>query len=414
MRAAERILRSKLLPEGRESSASASPPLAGCAADPVCEVNLAAVEHNLNVLRSRLQSRTGVIAVVKADAYGHGAVQVAGRLAQSGVQNFAVATVSEGAELREGGISGSIIVLVPALPSDMEVALRYRLTASLGSLKEAKLLSALAAHMGLKARAHLMIDTGLRRGGFLPSELPEALAVIRTLPSLEITGAWGHFATVTPLREARSVVACFRQAASVVLRFFPNATLHLASSLAAWLLPESHFDFIRPGLGLYGYLPGRTETPAFRPALRLKAPVIAVKRYPAGTAVSYEGTYRLKCESTIVTLRCGYADGYPFQLSNTGFVVIRGKRCPVAGRVTMDQLLVDVGDAPIEVGETATVLGPPGLLFSEAASRAGTIPYTILTAAGRRVRRVFVEDFALRGPAEPIAADCSAGRVQER
>ena len=356
------------------------------------EIDLRAVVHNLRVVRALLRPGTEVAAVVKADAYGHGAAPVALALERHGVDWFAVATVEEGLELRKHGIKGRILTLVPVLPAAVETALKNDLTLSIGSLREAKFLNRIAARLGVRARAHFMVDTGLSRGGFFASELLQALPEITSLSAVSFDGAWGHFAKVRPLSEARRRVRAFKELTDRIRGFIPLPFVHMASSQALAALPESHFDLVRPGLALYGYLPFAGAGRSLKPAMRVSAPVVAVKRYPAGTPISYEGTYVLPRASAVATIRFGYADGYEFHLGNSGHVSIGGARYPVVGRVTMDQMLVEVGDAPVVPGDRAVLLGPPGPSAEELASWSSTIPYSVLIALGRRVRKVWRYD----------------------
>jgi len=376
------------------------------AVEPLCEIDLGAVAHNLRVVRALLRPGTGVAAVVKADAYGHGAAEVSLALERYGVEWFAVATVEEGMELRRHGIKGRILTLVPVLPAAVETALKNDLTLSIGSLREARLLNRIAARLDVRARAHLMVDTGLSRGGFFPSELLSALPQLVSLPAVRFDGAWGHFAKVRPLGEARTRVRAFKELTARIRSVLPLPFVHMASSQALAALPESHFDLVRPGLALYGYLPFAGAGRSLKPAMRVSAPVVAVKRYPAGTPVSYEGTYILPRTAGVATVRFGYADGYEFHLANSGRVSIGGERYPVVGRVTMDQMLVEVGDAPIVPGDRAVLLGPPGPSAEELASWSGTIPYSVLIALGRRVRKVWRND-----PQDP-PAEREAAAVQ--
>ena len=358
-------------------------------AGPVCEIDLAAIGHNLDSIRSRLQPGTRVIAVLKADAYGHGAAEVGPYLERRGVDAVAVATVGEGVELREQGMSVPIVVLIPILSDEIEDAVAYDLTVPIASVDDARAVDNISARIGRRAQAHIMVDTGLSRGGFNPAELLAALPRLRLLDDIEITGMWGHFASVRSLDSVRRVVETFRTLVEHARRFFPLPCVHRASSGAAMTVPESHFSHIRPGLALYGYLPGGLEAHDLRPAMRITAPVVCVKRYPAGTPVSYEGTYVLTVPSRIATIRFGYADGCDFGLGNAGEVTIEGRRYPIVGRVTMDQLLVDVGEDAVRPGQRAVLLGPPGPSPIELALRARTIPYALLISGGRRVRRVY-------------------------
>ena len=242
------------------------------AAEPLCEVDLDAIGHNLRAVRSMVRPATRLMAVVKADAYGHGAVAVATHLERCGVELFAVATVSEGIELRQHGIAGRILVLIPTLPLLMEKAISHDLTLSLASLTDATLASRIAAHVGTRARAHLMVDTGLSRGGFHPTELREALPELCRLRGLDITGIWGHFAAIEPLEEARNTVRGFQELVAHAQHFCSLRFVHMASSGAIASLPESHFTVVRPGLALYGYLPCRRNGTALVPAMRPARP----------------------------------------------------------------------------------------------------------------------------------------------
>jgi alanine racemase len=362
-------------------------------ADPLCEIDLEAIGHNVEALRSHLGPGTGIMAVVKADAYGHGAVAVAAHLERLGVSFFAVATVREGVELRRNGVTGRILVLIPVLPFELENAVTHDLTLSLASLSEAELLHRVATHLGTRAEAHLMVDTGLSRGGFHPAELRRDLPELRALSSpssaVDLRGIWGHFPAVHPRREARRTAARFHELVGHAKRFLALPYVHMASSQAIADLPESHFNLVRPGLALYGYLSRPRGALNLRPAMRVTAPVVSVKRYDAGTPVSYERTYVLGRSAGVATVRFGYADGYAFGLGNTGTVVIEEKPYPVIGRVTMDQLLAEVGDDPVLPGHRAVLLGPPGPRADELAAAAGTIPYTLLTATGVRVRKLW-------------------------
>ena len=289
----------------------------------------------------------------------------------------------------------------------MEKAISHDLTLSLASLTDATLASRIAAHVGTRARAHLMVDTGLSRGGFHPAELREALPELCRLRGLDITGIWGHFAAIEPLEEARNTIRGFQELVAHAQRFCSLRFVHMASSGAIASLPESHFTVVRPGLALYGYLPCRRNGTALVPAMRVTAPVVSVKRYPAGATVSYEGTYVLERSSKVATIRFGYADGYDFHLGNAGEVAIEGARYPIVGRVTMDQMMAAVGDAPVVPGHRAVLMGPPGPSPVELAAQGGTIPYAILIGLGKRVRKAY-----RRGGAEAawgVAQSDSAG-----
>lgn len=356
-----------------------------------CEIDLDAILHNLSVIRSQTAAGLPLMAVVKADAYGHGAAQVASCLESAGVASFAVATVEEGVALRRHGITARILVLVPALPVEYAQGFTRGLTLSVPSLADARLMAHMAFHLGCIPEVHLMVDMGLSRGGFSPAGLRAALPELRTLKGLSIDGIWAHFASVASLPRARENAEQFRELTRHAQRFLSLPLVHMASSAATFRLPEAHLTMVRPGLALYGYLPnGAAGTQLLRPAMRVTAPIVAVSRCPAGATVSYEGTYTLHKDSNIAVVRCGYADGYDVRLGNAGEVAIEGRRYPVAGRVTMDQLLVDLGDDEARIGARAVLLGAPGPSAPDLASRAGLPTHCVLATVGGRTASTWI------------------------
>jgi alanine racemase len=379
---------------------TADPAAAALVTEPLCEIDLGAIKHNLQSIRSLVGRSVAIMAVVKADAYGHGAVAVATHLEEMGVAHFAVATVSEGIELRQHGVRGRILVLMPLVPAALPAAIEHDLTVSLPSADSAALLSRIAASTGRLARAHLMVDTGLGRGGFAYGELVAALPDLAAgrVPGVEIDGIWGHFARTYPLPEARAVAEAFRDVAAAAQRFLRLPLVHMASSQAIAALPESHGTLVRPGLALYGYLPRPVDGVALKPAMRLTAPIVFVKRLAAGTSVTYEHAYTLQRPATIATVRIGYADGYEFHLSNAGEVMIGDRRYPVVGRIAMDQILVEVGDDPVAVGQRVVMFGRGGPSPVALAAAAGMIPYVLLTSCGRRVQKLYREARARTAP----------------
>lgn len=354
----------------------------------VCTVSLPHIAHNAAAFQRILKPGAGLCAVIKADGYGHGAEAVAQTLQAEGVNHFGVATVNEGAALRQAGITADIILLMPILAEEFETAVRHGLVPSLSSVEDASHLNQVAAHLGRKATAHLMVDTGMSRGGFQPNVLKRALPYLRDLNALNLNGLWTHFATLNPLAAARDTVETFRQLAAYAQRFLCLTQIHMANSQATCALPESHFDLVRPGLGLYGYLPGGDRDLDLKPAMQLTAPIIAVNHYPAGKALSYEGTHVLSQPAYIGTVKFGYADGYHCCLSNKGQAAVRNGAYPLVGRIMMDQLLVNLGETVVSPGEQAILLGPPGPEAPQLAEAAGMPVHAILTAVGKRVRRV--------------------------
>jgi len=359
---------------------------------PVATVDLQALEHNLGRIRRRLHANTRVLAAVKADAYGHGAVPVARTLSACGVDWFGVATPAEAFALREGGVAGNILLFGPVYRADTLRRLAdERVAVTLAD--DAGLEAAQAAGAARPLRLHLKVDTGMGRLG-LPWAAAAALARrAQRAPGIELEAVWTHLARSDEADRAPTLAQLGRfERALEALRAegIAPALRHAANSAAVFGYPEAHFDLVRPGIALYGYHSDdavHALEPDLRPVMRLQAPVTFVKRVPAGTPVSYGGTWVAPRETTVATVRIGYADGYPRLLSNRGSVSLHGRSLPVAGRVCMDQILLDAGDLEVRPGDTVTLWGPPGLDAESVARRVGTIAYELLTGVAPRVAR---------------------------
>jgi alanine racemase len=359
---------------------------------PVATVDLDAIRRNAGWLLGRCAPGTMLLAAVKADAYGHGAVPVARALARDGVGWFGVATADEATELRDGGVAGRVLVFGP-LRGDALARARSA-DADLTVCDEDDVAAAAAtADADRPARVHLKVDTGMGRLG-LPPERTVALADrIAATGTLRLEGVWTHLARADePSDDATDrQLAAFRDALDALEAAGHQPTLrHAANSAGTIAHPGTHFDLIRPGISLYGYPPGpelADDASELEPALTLDAPVVFVKRVAAGAAVSYGHRWRAPSATTIATVRIGYADGYPRALTNLGEVVVRDRRCRVVGTVCMDQTMIDVGDLEVTVGDRATLLGPAGPRADAMAERIGTIPYELLTRLSARIER---------------------------
>ncbi len=362
----------------------------------VAYIDAAALRDNLAAVRAALTPGTAVMAVVKADGYGHGATLVAPVLAAAGADQFGVATVDEGVELRAAGIAQPIVVLTGARRDEVEAALVHRLSVAVVDVDMAR---ELAAAVGAgRLPVHLKLDTGMGRLGTAEDALPALIEALRDLPQLEVEGVFSHFAdadsvsgayTDEQLRRFRDGVATLR-AAGVRPR-----QVHLANSAAALTRADAHFDVVRPGLILYGVAPATVAPAGWRPAMHLRTRVWQLKSLPAGRAVSYGQTFVTRRPSRLAVLPIGYADGYARALSNRAEVVIRGRRAPVVGRVCMDLTLVDVTDVPGAAAGDEVLLwgqhGEVGLSVGEVAAWQDTIAYEVLTRLGARVPRQLVE-----------------------
>jgi len=336
------------------------------------------------------------MAVVKADAYGHGAAMVARAAVEAGASGLGVATLDEGVQLRRAGIGAAILVLGHAVAEEAERAVAHDLAVAVFQMEVARALSQAASRVGRRARVHLKIDTGMGRLGIAPGD---ALSLARALAGLDgilLEGCFTHFATADErdLAFARAQLEQFR----AVLRQLEEAGVsagvrHAANSAAAMALPESHLDLVRAGIALYGILPaphlgGRIP---LRRVMRLRARVPPVKQVPPGATIGYGRVYRAERARTIATLPVGYADGYPRLLGARGEVSLRGQRLPVAGRISMDQCTIDAGNLAVRVGDEVEFWGED-VPVEEVADRAQTIAYEILTGVSPRVPRVFVRD----------------------
>lgn len=352
------------------------------------EVDLDAIRHNSRLLRP---PGAELMAVVKADGYGHGDVQVARAAVEAGATWCGVALVEEGLRLRTAGIEVPILVL-SELPAGSEaVAVAHRLTPALSSDEGLRRLADAARG---RIAVHVKVDTGMHRVGVWPPEDTPAFAARVEAAGLEVEGLFTHFArSEEDERTTKEQLAWFLETAEAVRVAGPSPRiLHAANTGATIRHPESHLDLVRPGIGLYGIepAPGVGADLGLRPALRWRSEVASVKRLPAGEAISYGHRYRLEREALIATVPVGYADGYPRQLTNRGEVLVRGRRCPVAGTVTMDQLMIDCGDLEVETGEEVVLVGAQGedaIGADELGRRFGTIGYEIVSRIGDRVPR---------------------------
>lgn len=356
-------------------------------------VDLDAVRHNVRALKP---ADSELMAVVKANAYGHGDVEVARAALQGGATWLGVALVEEGIRLRDAGIQAPILTL-SEFPAGSELdALEADLTPSVYSAAGLEGLASAAGKLGRSAAVHVKVDTGMHRVGVWPPD--DALAFARRSQDagLLVQGLWTHFASAdtddaTTLEQLRTFLLLVRRCISDGIQ---PAYVHAANSAALIKHPESHLDIVRPGMAIYGLSPGVDVSHlGLRPALTWRSAVTLAKRLPAGERLSYGHTIQLERESTVVTVPVGYADGYSRRLSSRADVLIRGKRFPVAGNVTMDQILVDCGDEPVGAGEEVVLLGRQGdaeITAEELAGLNSTINYEVVCAIGERVPREYV------------------------
>ncbi|CAA9567084.1 MAG: Alanine racemase [uncultured Truepera sp.] len=362
---------------------------------PRATVSLQTLTHNLGALRSRLRPETDILVPVKADAYGHGVVATAKYLENEGVLWFGVATAGEALELRAEGVSSNIVIFTPVY-NGLEDLIAQDVALSVVDLQSAE--AVIRAASGQKARVHLKVDTGMGRLG----EGTEAsLATAKRLAcarNVELEGLWTHFAcSDEPDRSyTETQLGNFHDAVSALEREGLEVPLkHTANSAATLAYPESHFDLVRPGIAVYGYHSSPHSAalaPELTPAMTLTAPVTFVKKVEKGQSLSYGALWTAPEDTTIATVRFGYADGYPRVLSTHPAAQVRlhGRRCPIVGRVCMDQLLVDVGELDVQVDDRVVLFAPEGPTAEELGEAAGTISYELLVRLGARVTREYV------------------------
>ncbi len=369
------------------------------------EVSRSALRSNVAQLR-RLAPHSSLMAVVKANAYGHGAVPTALTLVSAGVHSFAVATLGEALELRAGGIALPILVLgyTPAWQADE--ALDGDVTLTIFDPATAQELEAAAARRRRRLAVHVKINTGMNRLGVQPAQAPALLIHLQGLPHLHVEGIFTHFATSDELDKRYSELQFARfsrlleQLAAARLR---PPLAHCANSAALLTLPQTHLDLVRSGIALYGLDPDKDECrlpPGFTPALCWKAIVTQVTTLPAGEPISYGREYTTSRDTRVAVIPVGYADGFPRKPHTWGSVLIRGQAAPIVGRVCMDQTVVDVtqieaASGPLAQGEEVVLIGRQGeatLSAEEVSARVGTNNYDIVSRILARVPRLYKDD----------------------
>ena len=360
------------------------------------EIDLGAIRDNVRALLAVVRAPARLMAVVKADAYGHGACAVARAAVDAGAAWLGVATTDEGVELRRAGIRAPVLLLGYTPPEDAEAALAHDLSVTVYQPEVARALSRAAARAGHPAKVHIKVDTGMGRIGVGPADAGELLRDLRGCDGIVVEGCFTHFAAADDAdlgaarRQLEAFLGVLRDAAT---QGVPIGARHAANSAALLALPEAHLDLVRPGIALYGippapHLAGKVS---LRRVMRLRARVVHVKRVASGTPIGYGHAYRAPRDTTIATLPIGYGDGYPRLAGGKGEVLLKGSRVRIAGRVSMDQCTVDAGDLAVTVGDEAELWGET-VPVEEVAEVAQTIPYEVLTGVSRRVPRVFVQD----------------------
>jgi alanine racemase len=363
------------------------------------EINLGSLEFNYRQLQKRIPKGVKVLAVVKADAYGHGAIPISLKLEKLGVEYLGVAMAEEGVELRKGGVKAPILILGGIYGGELDQIFRFNLTSVAFRKDSLQLLSREAERRRRKVRVHLKVDTGMGRLGVPLNLWPAFLEEVKRFPIIEVEGILSHFSmteeeaafTARQWREFQRAVGMAKEM-GISCKY-----LHTASSATLTTIPSYSGNLVRPGIMLYGSYP----SPMFqaliklRPVMTLKTCIHFLKSVPPRTRISYGGTFVTKRESLIATLPIGYADGYSRRLSNRGEVLIRGRRAPVVGTVCMDFVMADVTRIPnVSIGDEVILMGKQGreeITAEEIAEKIGSISYEVLCSIGKRVPRVYKE-----------------------
>ncbi|MGE5139524.1 MAG: alanine racemase [Rudaea sp.] len=362
------------------------------------EIDLDAIAANVAAFRRHVGPTVQVIAVVKANAYGHGAAPVAEAALQAGAARLAVHRAIEGVELRRAGIRAPILVMGYTPPAAGGTVVDWQLTPTVTTQEFARALSARAAAAGREVPFHIKIDTGMSRYGLLPTEAVEFARALTALPAIRLEGVFTHFATAdaadqTHVREQLRIFNGVLDSLRAARIEVPLA--HAANSAATMRLPEAHFNAVRPGIALYGMDPSSEWPPVFplaRP-LTLKSRVSRVRDLPAGAGIGYGRTHITARPTRAALVPVGYGDGYHRVLSNRGAVLVHGERAPILGRVSMDQIVVDVTEiAGVQQDDEVVLVGRQGaaeIRAEEVAALAGTINYEVTTALLPRVTRIY-------------------------
>lgn len=367
------------------------------------EINLAALRENYATLRSSVPARAAILAVVKADAYGHGFLEVCRQLEKQGVDAFGVAFLAEAIQLRKSGIDKPILLLGGVYPGQEKKCVGFNISTTVFSLEQAKALDTAARKLYRKALVHLKVDTGMGRLGIPYDQVPAMLDALKLLPNIYLEGVVSHFSSADELDEAGQyftrlqserfewVVQQIRRA-----RFNPRY-IHIANSAGSLLKDYLFCNLVRPGIALYGALPsddfqGRL---ALKPVMRLKSKIAMLKWVEPGTTISYGRRFTTEQRTLVASVPVGYADGYPRALTNRGEALVKGKRAPVTGTVCMDWIMLDVTDiVDVCVGDEVTLMGEDSLgnciSAEELAGWANTIAYEVLCGISKRVPRIYL------------------------
>ncbi|MBU4128536.1 alanine racemase [bacterium] len=364
------------------------------------EIDLAALIHNFKEIRKKVGPDVGVMAIVKAQGYGHGMVQVSRPLEKEGVNYFGVTSPTEAFLLRKEGIESPILILGPTLLEKIEKIIKKNITQTICTKEMALALQGECKRFKKRLKVHIEVDTGMGRTGVPHQRALKLIKEIIKIPELVVEGIFTHFSTADEEDKSftKEQIKKFKEILEKLEKEKINIPLkHAANSAGILGFPESYFNMVRPGLALYGIYPSRyvSRSLDLHPVMSLKSKVIYLKRVKKGATISYGKTYVTNKNTTIAILPIGYEDGYNRLLSNKGEVIIRGKRVRIAGRVCMDQTIIDVGEVPdVKVGDEAVLIGKQGgerVSVEEIAEKVNTVPHEVVCRIAGRVPRVYLK-----------------------
>ncbi len=359
-------------------------------------IDLRAVSHNIAEIRKKIGNERGLMAMVKADGYGHGAVEVSQAALRSGADSLGVALPEEGQQLREAGIEAPILVIGLIQPKEAYKVVKFRLSQAVASVELLEALDREAGKASTKVDVHVKVDTGMARIGLNPEDVVPFVRKVMGFKNLNLEGIFSHFSSADERDKTFSMgqLQLFEQViTNLRLAGIEKPKKHMANSAGVLDLPQSYYDMVRPGLMIYGLYPSRevSRSIELRPAMTFKTKVSQVKVVPSGTPVSYGRTFVTRKKTTVATLPVGYGDGYNRLLSNRGEVLIKGRRAPIIGNICMDMCMVDASNVEdVQPGDEVILFGED-LPVEEIATKIGTIVNEVVAAVNKRVPRIYIQ-----------------------
>ncbi len=367
----------------------------------VIEIDLDAITDNLKFFKNKLASSTELMAVVKADAYGHGAIPVATHLQSLGVKYFAVAFLDEAIQLRKAGIQDRILILGYTPSDGIELACKYDIALTVYTLDTIKRVEEVGERLGKEICIHLKVDTGMGRIGLAPKDIDEYIDCIKEKKWIKLEGIYTHFATADEKDKSLTFkqYKSFSEVVSRVEKTFNLSIIHASNSAAAIDLAELSQTMVRIGIGLYGLAPSEEVDLLendLKPVMTIKTEVIYVKTISPGQTVSYGATFKATRETKVATLPIGYADGFSRSLSNRGYVIVHGVKVPIIGRICMDQTMIDVTEIDdVQIGDEVIIVGSQNgqyITMDYNAKLLNTINYELVTLLGKRIPRIYKQN----------------------